>query len=262
MNKLFKQANSFLILALFLALFLSCTGPITITGVPLRLLANFNTDAINTRPNADLPGDPAGDQILYRGGIVNPKIVPAGGNKWLSITNTRDGASHDGDRMIFRGTTATYPTNVYYTWKANIVTAFVNGSFTINLTDGAGNDNVRLRFADYRGVEGGVPLFGYLYLLPSREFLGKVPVNQNCSYSVSIDHQTNTFSLSVARPSFPDGNLSINNHPLAVNMSSGTKNPSIEIKNDTDPPEFQNGTTLANPTEGMLYLDDLMIQAN
>ncbi len=262
MNVHFKQTTLFLVIALFLEIFISCTGPVTISGVPLRLLANFNADAAGTRPNAALPGDPAGDEILYRGsgGVYNP--VVEGENKRLRIVNRSSGSDHD-SRMVFRGTAITYPTTVYYSWKLNIENPFVNGTFIMNLTDGTGNDNVRLEFMDYQWEPQGVPLFGYLYLMPTREFLGKVPVGQNCSYHVTINPVTNTFYLAISRPGFSDGDLTIRDHPLSVPISNGTKNPSIEIRSNTDPPETQADTGWqVNRPDGWLFLDDLMIQAN
>lgn len=259
MTNSFRKANLFFIVVFFLALFTSCEGPITIRGIPLRLLANFDSDAVGALPNLALPGDPAGDQILRLGRAEYFGIVE-GENKRLRIENRSYGSSR-GDRMAFRGTSTTYPTTVYYSWNQQIENPFTNGKFEIHLTDGAGNDNVSLVFADYRREPGGTSDFGYLYLMPSREFLGKVPAHQNCFYDVTINPITNTFSLVVTRPGFGDGNLSITNHTLSISISNGTKNPSIEIRCNTDPPEFQNGS-LANPASGWLYLDNLKIQAD
>ncbi len=245
--------------------FSACTGPFSISGVPVRLLANFTADAGGSRPNALLPGDPSGDQIIFTGdgGVSNPQVVDESGQKWLRVTNSRYGSSARGDgRMKFRGTSVTYPTGLNYSWKTRIIVPFLYGSFTVNLTDGAGTDHVSLRLEDYRIAPDQNPNFGYLYLMPSREFLGKIPVGQVCAFYVTIDKNTNSYSLTVTRPTFPDGDLRLNNRPLAVNLGTGAKNPSIEIQNNFDPPEFTTGSTLVNPTEGILFLDDFMIQAN
>ncbi len=257
-----KYLSLFLTSAFLLsAFFFACTTPWTITGVPVLLSANFESDAINARPNLTLPGEPSGDQITDGGVGSGLKVIQDEGNKWLEMSNTREGRA--GARLAFRANSITYPTKIFYSWKAKLMEGILNGSISINLTDGAGNENVQLRFEDSRIGGGGRDDFGYLYLMPSREFLGKLPLSVNCDFFVEINHAANTFDLTVTRPTSSDGTINILGHALSVNSTPGVKNPTIELFNRPDPPEFSGGagsTALINPTSGRIWLDKMLIQ--
>lgn len=240
-----------------LILFSGCTTPWKLTGVPILLSANFESDAINTPPDPSLPGEPSGDRVETEGTGPNVKVIQAAdGNRWLSVLNSRE--RNDGGRLRFKANAVTYPTRVFYSWKLKMVAGLMYGSITLALKDGAGNTNVELKLEDSRIDPQQNAGFGYLYLMPDRQFLGKLPLNQNSDFFLEVDHTTHRFSLSVSRPADMGGTIRLDNRPLTTNSNSGTQYPVLEISNRTDPPEFT--TWLENPTSGAVWMDQIQIK--
>lgn len=227
------------------------------------LKADFESDALDGLPNAALQGEPAGDQINYTGSVPSSqiRIIRETGNQWLQWSNSNRLSnrplSERGNRMVFRANAVTYPAKISYYWKMKITEESINCAFHFELTDGSGVSNVHLVLEDGARV-GALAGYGHLYLMPSREFLGRIPVNRICEIWVIVDHETDTFTMTASRPGTGEGNLSVGNHTLSANSNRGLKNPSIELYNYTRPPEFS-GLGNAYPPGGIVLLDDLLI---
>jgi hypothetical protein len=241
---------------LSLILALGCATPWKLTGVPVLLSANFESDAINAVPDPSLPGDPAGDRIETEGVGPNVKIIQVDGNKWLSVLNSRD--RNEGGRLRFKANAVTYPARIFYSWKLIMVEGLMHGSITMALKDGAGNTNVELRLEDSRIDPQQNAGFGYLYLMPGRELLGKLPLNQSCDFFLEVNHTNNRFNLAVSRPAAMGGTIRLDNRALNANSPAGVQHPVLEISNYTTPPEFTG--FLVNPTSGTVWMDQIQIK--
>jgi hypothetical protein len=239
-----------------LMLLSGCSTPWKLTGIPILLSANFESNAINTPPDPSLPGEPVGDRIETDGVGPNVKIIASDGNKWLSVLNSRE--RNEGGRLRFKANAITYPARVFYSWKLKVVEGLMYGSITMAIKDGAGNTNVELRLEDSRTDREQNTGFGYLYRMPGRELLGKLPINQNCDFYLEVNHTTRQFSLAVSRPSEMGGTIRLDNRPLDANSPAGEQYPVLEISNYTTPPEFTGWLT--NPTSGVVWIDQIQIK--
>ncbi len=136
----------------------------------------------------------------------------------------------------------------------------MHGSITMAIKDGSGNTNVELRLEDSRFNPQQDAGFGYLYLMPDRELLGKLPLNQLCDFFLEVNHTTHLFSLAVSRPADMGGTIRLDNRSLNTNSPAGVQYPVFELSNRTAPPEFTGW--LVNPTSGAVWIDQIQIKGN
>ncbi|GEM_PF-1550769 len=207
-----------------LILLISLMGVLLLSNCTSILTAKFESDAIGSDPNKNLPGDPTGDELDYVNGITNQfEVVATPGTpsqKSLEMLNiSPSGNNIPGTDLWFSymGKSTNFTNPMTFTWTG--INDFSSNTpfLLVSISDGQSVEAARIRFEG----NGDVILIDDL-AGTDKTNIGSINDGERYTVLLTVRLADGVFNISILKPS---GNINIQNHQLLTSDITVYHNP-------------------------------------